>query len=56
MDYANLLDALGIGELPGLSDENNNLNNTLAAKQIEISRYRNSNLEEQEVVSRVFGH
>ena len=56
MDYANLLEALGIGDLPGLNDENSTLNNTLAAKQIEISRYKNSNLEEQEVVGRVFGH
>ena len=56
MDYANLIDALGIGELPGLNEENNNLNDALAAKQIEISKYRNNNLEEQEVVGRVFGH
>ena len=56
MDYNVLLETLGIGDLPGLNDENNQLNNTLAAKQIDISRLKSSNLEEEEVVGRVFGH
>ena len=56
MEYTNLLETLGIGDLPGLNDENNRLNEVLAAKQIELSRIKSSNLEEQEVVGRVFGH
>ena len=56
MEYTNLLETLGIGELPGLSDENNHLNHTLASKQVDISRLSANNREEQEVVGRVFGH
>ena len=56
MEYTNLLETLGIGELPGLSEENNHLNHTLASKQVDISRLSANNREEQEVVGRVFGH
>ena len=37
MDYANLIDALGIGELPGLSEENRNRLMTKSAKNVSKS-------------------
>ena len=48
--------SLGLGQLPGLTQENQDLNEELIARQVEISRIESENGDQESTVNQIFGH